>query len=205
MAVIDQVQLPGLGVKLKLRDYVDDFIFASADVSHNQATDLQLFTAARGQGRPGAAAGVLNTELDTNIIDPGRLPTGWLMYVFSIGIELPSNINANDIQQLMSTTLFELWIVNKAYSEGHLGNYPYGGGISGSVSTTENDTTIQSWNNGVPAAGAKRMLAIPHKIGSGETFFGKLRYPDGGPQYSAGEGRKKITVHLGGVIGRGVQ
>lgn len=204
MAVIDSVQLPGLGVKLKLRDYVDDAMFASADVSHGQATDLQVFTASRGQPRPGAGS-TLNTDLDTNIIDPGRLPTGWLMYVFGIGIETPANIAASDLQSIMGLLLFELWIVNKAYSEGHLGNYPYGGGMTGSASTTQNDTVIQNWTNGVPAAGARRMLAIPHKIGSGETFFGKIRFPETGPTFANSEAKHKLTVHLFGIIGRGVQ
>lgn len=203
MAVIEQVALPGVMgpgnkvVALNLDDFIDDWLWATAEFSNADTGDLQLFSASRGQTQPGSTGN--NTDLDTNIVDPGRLPTGWQMYIFSIGIEVATAAaTVADHQNIQNGILSELWIVSKSYSEGRVSFFPHGGGIAGH--TTATAATVLT--NGVAAAGARRVMTIPHKIGEHEAFYHKLRLLGTSLTLS---GDTNIAVSYTGIIGRSVQ
>lgn len=198
MASVRAIQVPGLG-EIALGDWVDDHLWATANVSTTQSSDLQVFTSGRGQQKPGTTSTA--TDYEVYVPEPGRMPTGWEMLVFSIRLETVATVSAADIQNLENTLLHEFWILGKVYSQGPMSFYPAGGGVSGAVSTTANATTTATWVNGVPAQGAAKQFLVPHKIGSGEAFFSKLRFPTA----ASLSGTRDVRVVLAGLLKRSVQ
>lgn len=198
MASVRAINVPGIG-EVALGDWIDDHLWATGQVGTAQSADLQVFTSGRGQTKPGTSSTA--TDYDVFVPEPGRMPTGWEMLVFSVRIDLPAAVSAADIQDLQTKLLHEFWILGKAYSQGPLTFYPSGGGIAGAVSTTANATSLQNWNNGVPAIGAARQFLVPHKIGSGEAFYSKLRFPTAASLGSA----RDVRVVLQGLLKRSVQ
>lgn len=198
MASVRAIQVPGLG-EIALGDWVDDHMWGTAQIGTAQSADLQVFTSGRGQQKPGTTS--TNTDYDVFVPEPGRMPTGWEMLVFSIRLEVVANINNADILNLQQTLLHEFWILSKCYSQGPMSFYPAGGGNAGAVSTTANATTTASWTNGVPAQGAAKQFLVPHKIGSGEAFFSKIRFPTAASLGST----RDVRVVLAGLIKRSVQ
>jgi len=93
--------------------------------------------------------------------------------------------------------LHEFWILGKVYSQGPLSFYPAGGGITGATSLNATGT----WVNGVAAMGAAKQFLVPHKIGSGEAFFSKLRFPTA----ASLAGTQDVRVVLSGLLKRSVQ
>ena len=198
MASVRAINVPGLG-EVSLGDWIDDFLWATASVATTQSADLQVFTSGRGQSLPGATTTA--TDYQVYVPEPGRMPTGWEMLIFSIRIELAPAVSAADIQDFSNRLLHEFWILGKVYSQGPMTLYPAGGGPAGAVSTTSNATTTANWVNGVPAVGATRQFLVPHKIGSGESFFSKLRFPTAASLGTA----QAVRVVLQGLLKRSVQ
>ena len=198
MASVRAINVPGYG-EIALGDWVDDYLWGTAEVDNGQTTDLQVFTSGRGQQKPGGSG--TNSDFDVYVPEPGRMPTGWEMLVFAIGVEIDFAADLAEHQSLQGTLLHEFWILGKVYSQGHLAYYPLGGGISAAVATG-NAVDFLAINNGVPAAGARKQYIVPHKIASGEAFFSKLRFPGGAPVLTAS---RNIAVVLSGLIKRSVQ
>jgi hypothetical protein len=150
---------------------------------------------------PGGAAAAAATLLDTNMPTAGQLPLRHQMVIFSIGFRFDEADSDTGGQNLEGTTVaangpdgltkwqeitnniwFQFLVENtKPYSEGHVTDYPAGGGLwfldSGEAASPTNEAYYVC--NGEPGAHAARRLAMPIHIGALEQFSGLLRYSRG--------------------------
>ena len=170
------IKVPGFPEPLTFGDWVHDALWGTVSVPTAQTAPLRGLQATVSQQKPGAAAGTLLTDRETNLPGPGNsgLPSAWALLVYSIQIVIApgTNIAIADMRNLHLVTLFEFYISTKAYSEGPLYRFPAAGGIEGF--TTNNAT--QWLNNSGSTPGSRRAFVIPHYLKPDVSFMGQVSF-----------------------------
>lgn len=195
------IKVPGFPEPLAFGDWVHDAIWGTVSVPTAQTAPLRGLQATVSEQKPGAAAGTLLTERETNLPGPGNsgLPSAWALLVYSIQIVISpgTNISIADMRNLHTVTLFEFKLAKKAYSEGPLYRFPAAGGIEGF--TTNNAT--QWLNNSGSTPGSRRAFVIPHFMKPDVAFMGELSF-EAATSLSA---THDIEIVLEGLVKRPVQ
>jgi len=170
------IKVPGFPEPLTFGDWVHDALWGTISVPTAQTAPLRGLQATVSQQKPGAAAGTLLTDRETNLPGPGNsgLPSAWALLVYSIQIVIApgTNLAIADLRNLHLVTLFKFFISTKAYSEGPLYRFPAAGGIEGF--TTNNAT--QWLNNSGSTPGSRRAFVIPHYLKPDVSFMGEASF-----------------------------
>jgi len=171
-------------------------LYSSAVVAVAQAVDIRLFSFKLGDALPGAGAGVIATELETNLEIAGQIGTG-AMRVESIGLSWwgysPAAITGvgayyptlADVERFDAHCMARFEVNGKVFQHGRFTMYPAGHGIYG-YSVMNNAEVL---SNGVPTFQARVVLRDPIILNSTDTFVLILRFPRGA-----------ITAALGGPM-----
>jgi hypothetical protein len=86
------------------------------------------------------------TQLDTNMIKAGELPSPKHLLVMMMRFIVGTQMAVTDVDNLINKYFVRFIIGDKPYAEGHMDNYPGGAGIYGATTQAG-----QSWvNNGYP-------------------------------------------------------
>ena len=195
------IRVPGFPEPLSFGDWVHDAIFGTVTFGTTQQASLRGLQATVSEQKPGAAAGTLLTERETNLPGPGNsgLPSAWAALIYSIQIVLgpgDASMTVANIRDMFLKTLFRFYISTKKYSEGPLYRFPAAGGIEGF--TTNNAT---EWvNNSGSTPGSRRGFVIPHYMKPGVSFMGEFSFDAA----LAMTDSLDIECHLEGLIKRPV-
>lgn len=171
-------------------------LYSTVVVAVAQAVDLRLFSYKLGDALPGGGAGVVATELETNLEVSGQLGSG-AMRIESIGLSwwayAPAAITGvaaytstlADLQRFDAHAMFRFEVNGKVFQHGRFTMFPAGHGVYG-YSVVNNAEVL---SNGVPTFQARTMLRDPIELGPTDSFVGILRFPRGA-----------ITANLGGPL-----
>ena len=165
------IRVPGYPEPLSFGDWVHDALFGTVSFGTTQQTSLRDLQATVSEQKPGAAAGTLLSERETNLPGPGNsgLPSAWAALIYSIQIVLgpgDANMTLANMRDIHAKCLFRFYISTKPYSEGPVYRFPAAGGIEGF--TTNNAT---EWvNNSGASPGTRRGFVIPHYMKPGVSF-----------------------------------
>ena len=194
------VRVPGFPEPLSFGDWVHDSLFGSISIPTAQVAPIRGLQATVSEQRPGAAAGTLLTERQTNLPGPGNsgLPSAWAALVYSIQIVIAPGVNISiaDMRDIHSKVLFRFKLSTKTYSEGPVYKFPAAGGIEGF--TTLNAT--QWLNNSSSTPGSRRGFVIPHYMKPAVSFMGEFAFDS----TSTMDATRIIETHLEGLIKRPV-
>lgn len=195
------IRVPGFPEPISFGDWVHDSLWGTVSVPTAQTAPLYGLQATVSQQKPGAAAGTLLSERETNLPGPGNsgLPAGWALLIYSIQIVIAPGVDISiaDMRNLHLVGLFQFRILQKAYSEGPLYRFPAAGGIEGF--TTNNAT--QWLNNSGSHPGSRRGFVIPHYLKTDIAFAGVVRF-----EAATGlDATRDIEINLEGLVRRPVQ
>lgn len=170
------VKVPGFPEPLAFGDWVHDALWGTISVPTAQTAALRGLQATVSEQKPGASAGTLLSERETNLPGPGNsgLPSAWAALVYSIQLVIApgANLAVGDMRDLHAKALFRFKISTKTYSEGPLYRFPAAGGIEGF--TTANATT---WiNNSGSSPASRRGFVIPHYLKPNVSFAGEVSF-----------------------------
>lgn len=170
------IKVPGFPEPLAFGDWVHDAIWGTISIPTSQTATLRGLQATVSEQKPGAAAGTLLSERETNLPGPGNsgLPSAWAILIYSIQIVMAPGgaITVADMRDLHAKCLFKFRIHTKTYSEGPLYRFPAAAGIEGF--TTANATTWLNNSGGTP--GSRRGFVIPHFLKPGVPFAGEFSF-----------------------------
>lgn len=184
-------------VRRTLADVGQYPLYSTVVVAVAQAVDLRLFSYKLGDALPGGGAGVVATELETNMETAGQLGGGGYMEVNSIGLSWwgysPAAITGGaayypllaDVERFDAHSMFRFEVNGKVMQHGRFTMFPAGHGIYGQ-SVVAGAEVI---SNGVPTFQARTYLNDPIQLSPTDTFVGILRFPRGA-----------ITANLGGFL-----
>ena len=195
------IRVPGFPEPLSFGDWVHDALFGTVTFGTTQQTALRALQSTVSEQKPGAAAGTLLSERETNLPGPGNsgLPSAWAALVYSIQIVAApgdANLTISQLRDIYQKCLFRFYISTKKYSEGPVYRFPAAGGPEGF--TTNNAT---EWvNNSGSSPGTRRGFVIPHYMKPGVSFMGEFSFDAALALGNAVD----IEVHLEGLIKRPV-
>lgn len=173
-------------------DMRSDWVYSAIIAQHGGAGQQKVFTVPQGQSIPRLAGSSITaptagsqttyTELTTNLTMAGQLGSSigdaafkgigiviQQAYYDSSGVPNTYGAGQQETSELLSKTFFQLKIAGKLQTQGATHMYPAGGGMAGSISTTENAVTTAVVNNG---AGPWRFLKIPILVARTDTVEG---------------------------------
>jgi len=198
----------------KLRDVIEQPFYDTVRLAHGSQSKILLFQEIVGQGTSAIKGSGPKTELDTNMIESGRVPKGYAYQINGIGVEVVALFDGTNltyptletIQSFAMNTLLKLVIGEKPYVKAPVLFLPAGTGISAAVATTQSATTLTPATLGTPQKVNLRKLAIPHRISENRNFYIELDNTNGNAYDFGGSGRALIVrVYLDGILWRIVQ
>jgi hypothetical protein len=168
------------GQTVAISDWIDDKLYSTVQITNNQTSPVEAFTAGRSQPIPGGQRA--STRVDTNIPRNGDsgLPQSWEMYVYGIGIEMvrvmraPAGSNSpvladsvggslsappllNTLFQFDRVTYLEFSYNGKVYTYGVTKDYPAGNGFYVFATTS----AFELAQNGVPSPRDRNAMVLP--------------------------------------------
>ena len=195
------IKVPGFPEPLSFGDWVHDSIWGTISIPTAQTATLRGLQATVSEQKPGAAAGTLLSDRETNLPGPGNsgLPSAWAVLIYSIQIVMApgGNITVADMRDLHARVLFRFRIHTKTYSEGPFYRFPAAAGIEGF--TTNNATQWLNNSGGTP--GSRRGFVIPHYLKPGTPFTGECSFESATTQSATWD----HEIVLEGLVKRPVQ
>lgn len=171
------------GETVAISDWIDDKLYSTVQISNQQTSPVEAFTAGRSQPIPGGTRA--STRVDTNIPRNGDsgLPQSWEMYVYGIGIKmvramrppsnqaqpvLADNVNGSLSNPPLLSTLFQFDRVTylefsyngKVFTYGVAQDYPQGHGFYVFATTS----AFEYAQNGVPSPRDRNAMVLPIDI-----------------------------------------
>lgn len=117
-------------------------------------------------------------KADTNMQVSKKLPSGWKMAVWKVGIAIANGADLADAKNILDNGYFGFERDNRTILEGPVFCFPSGYGLSGAASTTNTSTTVSLQANGLPAPGLISPLSVPIVLDGDNTFEAKIKYYD---------------------------
>jgi len=117
-------------------------------------------------------------KADTNMQVSKKLPTGWKMVVWKVGVHIAAGATLADAKLILDNAVLNLEVDNRSILEGPVFCFPAGFGLFGAVSiygqSSETTTSLQS--NGSPAPSAVPPLSKPIILTGENTFQATIKY-----------------------------
>ena len=135
----------------------------------------------------------------TNMSQPQKLNAPEAFAIFGFSFRYSENISLLDLYNILNGFCFEFWLGQKNYQRGPLWYYNAGGGIYGTLTTTQTSVL----NNGMPGRSDMHRLGINIVLENQMSFYGDLQ----GNQYTLNASGNGIFYQmvLRGLYARGVQ
>jgi hypothetical protein len=170
------------GQTVAISDWIDDKLYSTVQITNNQTSPVEAFTAGRSQPIPGGTRA--STRVDTNIPRNGDsgLPQSWSMFIYGIGIKmvrimrpqqgqtspvmadgsgaLSAPPTLNTLFQFDRVTYLEFTYNGKQYTYGVAQDYPQGHGFYVFATTS----SFELAQNGVPSPRDRNALVLPIEI-----------------------------------------
>jgi len=170
------------GQTVAISDWIDDKLYSTVQLTNNQTSPVEAFTAGRSQPIPGGTRA--STRVDTNIPRNGDsgLPQSWSMFIYGIGIKmvrimrpqtgqsspvladgsgaLSAPPTLNTLFQFDRVTYLEFTYNGKQYTYGVAQDYPQGHGFYVFATTS----SFELAQNGVPSPRDRNALVLPIEI-----------------------------------------
>ena len=147
------------------------------------------------------------TKLDTNLQKPGELANPKHFLVMAVRFLVGTQMAPTDVDNLINKYYFEFQIGDKIYAEGHVDNYPGGGGLDG-FSTQSGQSWVTN-GNANPFAVNNWGKEYGIHILQGQTFEPRLIAPvatalaaANAPLFGTG---LNVRINLDGILYREVQ
>lgn len=190
----------------QLKDVIQQPLYDTVRIPHGTSQKYTLFQEKRGQGVSAVVGTGTKTELDTNLIEQGRIPKGYLYRITGIGIEGVAQYDGTNyapvspsvLANFLLNALVKLNIGEKTYLVVPASGIPAGVGIYTAATTVA--------TAGLPAPNMTfKKLNIPHNLSENRNFEVILDNTVGNP-YNFGAGVSLIIrVWLDGIMWRIVQ
>lgn len=168
----------GGGKTISIEDWIDDKLYASAQLVNGQTTPVETYVSGISQPIPGGTRA--SSRVDTNVPRSGDvgLPQSWEMYIYGLGVKVTRAMRANSsgavtladasgslsnpptlatLFQIDRVTFLEFKYNEKSYTKGVMQDYPQGHGFN-VFSTNANFELAQ---NGVPSPRDRNALVLP--------------------------------------------
>jgi len=216
------------GQTVAISDWIDDKLYSTVQITNNQTSPVEAFTAGRSQPIPGGTRA--STRVDTNIPRNGDsgLPQSWSMFIYGIGIKmvrimrpqtgqtspvmadgsgaLSAPPTLNTLFQFDRVTYLEFTYNGKQYTYGVAQDYPQGHGFYVFATTS----SFELAQNGVPSPRDRNALVLPIEIRENLGF--KLSFQPEAPivinQAAADDGANltfaDVKTYLYGLLKRSV-
>lgn len=142
------------------------------------------------------------TIADTNLKQFSTIQYGWQFELHAIRVIPNTKVSIADAENLFANTALTLFKEGdvEVFSAPAL-IFSAGAGLTGAVSTTATDTTIDIVSNGLPTPSAVLRLPVPLLIQGGETFNIRLAFQ---PAVSL-SADSKVYIVLDGILKRPVK
>lgn len=191
-----------------LKDVIQQPLYDTIRIATGTSEVFSLFQEKKGQGTSAVKGSGPKTELDTNLIEQGRIPKGYLYRITGIGIEgvaqfdsatsTYSPVSPSVLANFLLNALVKLNIGEKTYLVVPASGIPAGVGIytaSTSVATA-----------GLPAPNITfKKLNIPHNLSENRNFEVILDNTGGNPYKFGTDISLIVRVWLDGIMWRIVQ
>lgn len=117
-------------------------------------------------------------KADTNMQVSKKLPTGWKMVVWKVGVHIAASATIDDAKLILDNAVLNFEVDNRSILEGPVFCFPAGFGLFGAATTTATATTIQIVSNGSPAPNSVAPLSKPIILTGDNTFQATIKYYD---------------------------
>ena len=177
-------------------DILDNEVYSAGVLQHGGSSEMTLFSIPKGQAIPSLRSSAvtastqghhqLYSDLTTNLNKAGEFGNAigdvavrkihatieTCGYNATTGAQNAFGATPADVHEILSKTYFLFNVGQKTMFKSPLFRIPAGGGVYGSVSTTETAVTVGHLTNGIPGPG--RALKMPIGIERTDTVEAKI-------------------------------